>query len=68
MYVCMYVCMFETYLLRNGWTDFNIFYLGQGKVLSKENWIRDQDSPENRESLIIHTLSVLADFSAFNLV
>ena len=41
IYLCMYVCMFETYLLRNGWTDLkNSFFVSsvlvRGRFQAKE--------------------------------
>ena len=73
MYYPLYIALrsvFETYLLRNGWTDLNIYLLtlswsGKGFRQKKIEFVTGFSRKQEKFKF---TLSILADFSAFNFV
>ena len=62
IYLCMYVCMFETYLLRNGWTDLkNSFFVSsvlvRGRFQAEKNMDFGSNFPRKQEKLKFYTLN-----------
>ena len=62
IYLCMYVCMFETYLLRNGWTDLkNSFFVSsvlvRGRFQAEKNMDFGSNFPKKQEKLQFYTLN-----------